>query len=91
MEKEKIFKTLLLIGVLCTVLLVSFCYDNQEIDNTDLQWCQKGSSMIYAPNYTNYDYKETLELLPPDWLLDFYNISVEMRFYNVSVNENSDV
>lgn len=80
MEKEKIFKTLLLIGVLCTVLLVSICYDNQTTDSIDLQWYSHGSSMLYAPNYSNYDYSETLELLPPDWLLELYNISQNESF-----------
>ena len=94
MEKERIFKTLLLIGVLCTVLLVSFYYDNQTISDADLRCLQRyqpGTSLVYDPNCSNYDYNETIDLLPPEFLLELYNISVEMRFYNISVNESFEV
>ena len=83
MKKEKIFKTLLLIGVLCIVLLVSFYYDNQTISDTDLQCLQRydhSTFMAYDPNCTKYDYDETLKLLPSEWLLKFYNISKNESF-----------
>ena len=84
MEKERIFKTLLLIGILCTVLSVSFYYDNQTVDDIDYQCLQRyqyhSTSMVYDPNYSICNYNETLELLPPDWLLEFYKISLNNSF-----------
>ena len=88
MEKERILKTLLLVSILCMVLSVSFYYDNQTISDTDLQCLQgyqPGTSAAYDPNCSNYDYDETLDLLPPKLLLEFYNISAETRFYNITV------
>ena len=83
MEKERILKTLLLIGVLCTVLSVSFYYDNQTLDDTDFQCLQRyqhSTSIAYDSNHSNCNYNETLVLLPPEWLLKLYNISLNESF-----------
>lgn len=83
MEKERIFKTILLFGVLCTVFLISFYDDNQTTDDMDFQCLQRyqHSTSVYDPDYSNCrHYNETLELLPPDWLLKLYNISVNESF-----------
>ena len=83
MKKERILKTLMLVSILCMVLSVSFYYNNQTISDTDLQclqWYQPGTSVAYDPNCSNYDYDETLDLLPPEFLLEFYNISVNESF-----------
>lgn len=83
MEKERIFKTLLLLGVLCTVLSVSFYFDNKTTDDMDFQCLHRyehSTSVAYDSNHSNCNYSETLELLPPIWLLELYNISVNESF-----------
>lgn len=79
MKKEDLFKTMLLLGVLCTVFTVSFYFDNQTTDDIDFQCLQRyqhSTSVVYNPNYSICKYNETLEILPPEWLLELYNISV---------------
>ena len=79
MKKEDLFKTMLLLSVLCTIFTVSFYFDNQTTDDIVSQYPQQyfhSTSVVYESNYSNYHYNETLELLPPGWLLELYNITV---------------
>jgi len=83
MRKEDLFKTLLLLGILCTVFTVSFYFDNQTTDDIDYQCLlryQHKVTAMYNPNYSFCYHNETLELLPPDWLLKLNNISVNKSF-----------
>lgn len=78
MKKEDLFKTMLLLGVLCTVFTVSFYFDNQTVDDVDYQCImryQHSVSAVYDPDLSICKYNETLEILPPEWLLELYNLT----------------
>lgn len=84
MKKEELARTLVLLGILGFLLLVSFHYDNTT-SNNDFQYYPEYHHSVtvryYPDNYDeNYYYNETIELLPPDWLLEFYNVSINESF-----------
>ena len=83
MKKEELARTLVLLGILAVALSVSFHYDNSTSGN-DFPYYPEyhhGVTVRYYPDYDeNCYYKETIELLPPDWLLELYNVSANESF-----------
>ena len=74
MQKEKLLKNVILISVLFTVLIVHFSYDEQTNDINTHNYGKETVMFYYNPieYYTN----ETLILIPPDWLLNISNNSI---------------
>ena len=82
MKKEEIIKKLILLGMLALIPTIYFCYESttSNIDNQYYQQYRHYGTMRYYPdNNMEYYTNETLELLPPEYLLEFYNISVKER------------
>lgn len=82
MKKEELARTLVLLGILLTIVYaLSFQYEKQ-INSTDFQYQQQYNSVIvrYYPDHNEDYYNETLDLLPPDWLLELYNISLNKSY-----------
>ena len=78
MEKEKLLKTIILLGILSVVLIAHFNYSDQTNSIDTRNYGTETVIINYNPieYYTN----ETLELLPPGWLLKLNNISLNKSF-----------
>ena len=77
MKKEKIIKNLILLGILCIMISVYY-FDDQTNTNNIMDYRIYNGETHYIG--TNMIFNETLEILPPDWLLEIYK--------NITVNES---
>ena len=79
MRKVEILKTLLLLGIVCTLVTFHFYYyDNDNISK--MNYYIYGSETLFYGEYPDYAYNETVKLMPPDWLLELHNISLNESF-----------
>ena len=79
MQKEKLLKTIILFGILFTVLIIHFSYGEQT---NDIDTHNYGKETVMFNQYNSMEYytNETLILIPPDWLLNISNTSINKSF-----------
>lgn len=79
MQKEELLKTIILISVLLVIVIVHFSYGEQT-NNIDTHNYGKETVMFNQYNSIEYYTNETLVLIPPDWLLNISNTSINKSF-----------
>lgn len=84
MKKEELARTLVLLGILFIVVYaLPFQYERQ-VNSTDFQCYPEYHHSVtvrYDIDHSmGYYTNETIELIPPNWLLELYNVSVNENF-----------
>jgi len=79
MKKVEILRTLLLLGIVCVLVSFHFLYYENDIYNENFR-AYNGETIRYPSNSPYNYYNETVELMPPEWLLELYNISLNESF-----------
>ena len=79
MQKEKLLKTITLIGILSIVLIAHYSYGEQT---NDIDTRNYGKETVMFNQYKSMEHyaNETLILIPPNWLLNISNTSINKSF-----------